>query len=83
MRVHHNSVSSLRRTFASYLAERAEQRELVRLLDNPDLSPAARQEMTVIIFRAQGAQDGAVSVPVQRTAAVRRSRAVTGAAVSR
>jgi hypothetical protein len=48
----HNSVgSSLRTTYAAYRADRAARRELAALLSDPDLSPAARQEIATVLAR--------------------------------
>ncbi|MCM3882253.1 hypothetical protein [Frankia sp. R82] len=68
MRVHHNSASSLRRTFASFWEQRVQRREIAELFANPDLSPSARQEVAAILIHAQNAQSDAPAIPAQRVA---------------
>jgi hypothetical protein len=82
MRVHNSLVSSLRKTFASHRVERAQRRELAALFSDPDLSPAAHQEIAAILTRHQGGLAVPISLPTQRRAAV-GTPAGTRAAASR
>lgn len=50
----HNSTTARRGTFVANLTERARQRRLASMFTDPDLTPAARQELMAVLLRGQG-----------------------------
>lgn len=74
-------MSSLRTAFAAYRTDRAQRREVAALLADPDLSPAALQEVEIILLRRQDEVAAQVTVPASRQRkASRRITATTASA---
>ncbi len=80
MRTQNVAGTSLRTSLAAYRAYRAQRREVAALLSDPNLSPAARQEIrTVLIQHQDDVAASAVASIRQRRATGQRVPATAGA----